>query len=320
VTVTVQSMQSDRLMAKTNISSIREAMEQRGLRPRKKYGQNFLKERGLLELMVREGGVEPGDVVLEIGSGPGCLTEALCEAGARVVAVDVDAGLMDVARDLLGTPEGVCWIHADILESKSRINPRILELLREEMAAAGKPDFKLIANLPYNVSVPVMVNLLESRQPCGLMVVTVQDEVADRLLAAPGAADYGLVSAVVSLLAGVRRIRRIGAAAFWPRPQVSSSVLKIRPLAEVSLGAVSYGDFKRTARGIFAHRRKVWLKSLLASLGLEERARYRKIFTELGFDVALRGESLSPSDMVRIAAVLRARGVFEDFQDNCREI
>jgi 16S rRNA (adenine1518-N6/adenine1519-N6)-dimethyltransferase len=296
-------------MKSANISDIKAAMVRRGIHPRKMWGQNFLKERGIHELIVREGEVTEGDVVLEIGSGPGGLTSALSAAGARVLAVEVDRGLIAVARELIGTPEGVVWINADALAGKNRLNPEIVERLSGAVASSRSTAFKLIANLPYNISVPLIVNLLEAETPCALMVVMVQDEVADRLLASPGTSEYGVAGAVVSSLAAVRRVRRVGAAAFWPKPGVSSSVIKIVPLPEPFPGEQEFSDFKTVARGVFAQRRKGWLKSLLSFLGADGKGPWKEKFRSAGFEIQRRAETLSVAEIAEIAGAVRDYGL-----------
>ncbi len=295
-------------MAKTNISQIRDAMEARCLRPRVKWGQNFLKERGLLELIVREAEVHTGEVVLEIGSGPGCLTEELHRAGARVLAVEIDSDLQQVARDLLGSPEGILWIQGDVLSTKHRLNPVVVDLIREEMARSDRRGFKLVANLPYNVAVPVVVNFLESNLDWRTMVVMVQDELADRFMAPPGTSEYGLVTVLIAHLARIERVRRVGAAAFWPSPKVGSSILKLSPLDSTSFSEVPYSYFKAVSRGIFSHRRKKWLKSLLSGSGFSRKGLLEKQLADLGFDTNLRAESLAPDDILNIAVALSGLG------------
>lgn len=304
-------------MALTNISDIQEAMQARGLRPRKKWGQNFLKERGLLRLVVRTAGIEAGDLVLEIGSGPGCLTEALCEAGAGVVAVEIDAEMIAVARQLLGNERDVRWLHADILKTKNRLNSEVLGILFMEMNKRGASAFRLVGNLPYNVSVPVIVGFLEERIPCLGMTVMVQKEVGDRLRGQPGSPDYGYVSVLTALLADVEFVRNVRAEAFWPQPKVGSSVIRITPFEKGFFGGssdkgVDYDDFKAVARGIFAHRRKRWLKSLLLHLRTPGTAGIVKGFHDKGFDTELRAEALTPEDILELTRAAREIGLLPD--------
>ncbi len=305
-------------MARTNISQIREAMAARDLHPRSKWGQNFLKERGILDLIVREADVQAGDLVVEIGSGPGCLTEELHRSGARVLAVEIDSDLQEVARDLLGTPEGVSWVLADILSTKNSLNPLIVDRIAKETADAESHGFKLVANLPYNVAVPVVVNFLESALEWRTMVVMVQDELADRFLARPGIPDYGLVSVLIGLLARVERVRRVGAAAFWPSPKVGSSILKLIPIDSRSFSKVPYSYFKAVAKGIFSQRRKKWIKSLLSESGISQKNFFERELAQLGFDTNLRAESLSPDDILNIAVALSGLG-YSTAEENDRD-
>jgi len=298
-------------MVKTNISAIRDVMLEMGIRPRKRWGQNFLKERGILELMVRAAAVGPDDLVLEIGPGPGCLTEVLLQAGATIVAVEIDAKMIELARKLLGEQSRVLWQHIDFLDRKNRIDASLMAYLRREIDAEAFRGLKVVSNLPYNISVPALLNLLESRLSIDTMVVTVQNEVADRLLAKPGSASYGSVSVLVSLLAGVRRLRRVNASAFWPPPKVASSVIEVIPRAAPPLGDdVSYATFKKIVKAIFAHRRKGWFKSLAMHLGVSDGGRrLRDGYLHRGHDLARRAESLAYQEIVELARVAGELGI-----------
>ncbi len=273
-------------------------MEQRGLHPRKRLGQNFLKDRGILRLVVKEADLRPDDLVLEVGSGPGALTEELAASRARVLAVEIDESLGDVARQLLGAPSNVTWLQADILERKNRLNPLVLDRLRVLLAERQSSSLKIVANLPYNVATPVLVNIIESDLPWSLMVVTVQAEVAGRLVAAPGSRSYGLVSVLISLKAATRLVRRIGPDSFWPKPLVQSSIVRIERRTESPLEDKTYSRFKMFAQGLFAQRRKGWLKSLLSHLRIEEKALYRQKFIDQGLEIDRRAETLSPQEIV----------------------
>jgi len=295
-------------MARTNISRIREAMAARDLHPRSKWGQNFLKERGILELIVREAEVREGDLVVEIGSGPGCLTEELHRQGAKVLAVEIDSDLHEVARELLGTPHGVSWILADVLSTKNSLNPSVVERIAEQRAETGSDGFKLVANLPYNVAVPVVVNLLESGLDWRTMVVMVQDELADRFLAGPKTPDYGLVSVLTALLARGERVRRVAPTAFWPSPKVGSTILKLTPIGSTYFNEITYEYFKAIAKGVFSQRRKKWLKSLLSRSDASEKSFFEREMAQLGFDTNLRAETLSPDDIFNIAVALSGLG------------
>lgn len=296
-------------MVLTNLSSIRAAMERRGLHPRKRFGQNFLKDRSVLRSVVDEADLGPGDLVLEIGSGPGSLTEEIAGAGARIVAVEIDKGLCNVARDLLGARKNIEWLQDDILEKKNRINPRVVDRVKSLMGEMKLPSFKVVANLPYNVATPVIVNILESDLPWGLMVVTVQDEVAERFVSEAGSRSYGLVTVLISLKAGIRRVRRIHPASFWPKPLVESSIVRFEPRSDSLLQGASYDDFKRVVQGIFAQRRKGWLKSLLSHLRIENKTFYREKFKDLGRRTDLRGEELTLREFVLLTREARELGL-----------
>ena len=207
--------------AAVSLARLRAALEAAGAPPRKRHGQHFLVDNNLLALVAREGGAGPGDTVLEIGPGPGLLTRHLLAGGARVVAVEIDPRARAAAEALI-EPElwpALEWVEADALDG-----PRALSgAVRERLPRCTH----LVGNLPYNVSVPLLLNLLTEEAGPRRLVATVQLEVAERLLAGPGGRDYGPTSVLAALCAERRLVRRIGPQAFWPRPRVDSAVVAL---------------------------------------------------------------------------------------------
>ena len=214
--------------------------------------------------------------------------------------------MLEVARELLGVPSNVRWVQMDVLESKNRINPDVARLLSQELQQREISVYKLIANLPYNIAVPVIINMLEgthyshTEPDCRLFVVTVQKEVAHRLLARQGDSDYGITSVLVSQLAEIRRVRKISPSAFWPEPSVDSSVIKIKPRHSSCPGELDYINFKKVTQGIFSHRRKSWYKSLVLFLGLKGEKQITKKLFNLGFNTELRAESLTSDEILKL--------------------
>ncbi|MHC4219380.1 MAG: 16S rRNA (adenine(1518)-N(6)/adenine(1519)-N(6))-dimethyltransferase RsmA [Planctomycetota bacterium] len=191
------------------LSEIRAILAERGLQPRHRLGQHFLHDKNHLQRLVDAAGLGSGDLVLEIGPGTGTLTEALLEAGAEVVVCELDRGLASVIADRLGPR--VRLIEGDCLHRGRGLNAEIVETL------AGR-DFKLVANLPYQVASTVIGALLVRHPECRGQFVTIQREVADRLRADPGTKEYGALTVVVRALAEVSRIANIAASCFWPEP------------------------------------------------------------------------------------------------------
>jgi 16S rRNA (adenine1518-N6/adenine1519-N6)-dimethyltransferase len=202
------------------ISHIRTLLEQRGLHPKKRFGQNFLHDHNQLRKLIDAADLAPGDVVLEIGPGTGTLTETLLDAGAQVIAVEIDRDLAALLRETLG--ERITLIEADALDKGRTLNPLIVE------AIGGRP-FKLVANLPYNAASPLITALLLDHPQCTRQSITIQREVADRLVANPHTKAYGPLGIIVQALAHVERIGVVPASCFWPRPQVVSAMVRITP-------------------------------------------------------------------------------------------
>ncbi|MHC4273198.1 MAG: 16S rRNA (adenine(1518)-N(6)/adenine(1519)-N(6))-dimethyltransferase RsmA [Planctomycetota bacterium] len=227
------------------LSEIRAILAERGLQPRPRLGQHFLHDKNQLRRLVEAAQVKPGDLVLEVGPGTGTLTEALLEAGAEVVACEIDAGLASVIADRLGGR--VRLVEGDCLDRGRSLNPALIEAL------ADRP-FMLVANLPYQVASTLMGALLVRHPQCRGQFVTIQKEVADRLRARPSTKDYGALTVVVQALADVRRIANVAPSCFWPQPKVTSSMFALRPRADHGLeDPAALSEF---VTRLFAARRK----------------------------------------------------------------
>ena len=269
-------------------ADVRRLAAELDLRPTKALGQNFVIDHGTVRRIVRLAGVGPDDVVVEVGPGLGSLTLALLPEVARVVAVEVDPLL---ARALQGTVADRAPGLADRLEVVAADALRVEEL-------PGPPPTALVANLPYNVSVPVLLHLLELLPSLRRGLVMVQAEVADRLAAAPGSRTYGVPSVKAAWYADVRRVGTVGRSVFWPAPNVDSGLVALdrreppptRGTREEVFGVVDHA---------FAQRRKT-LRSALAgwagSPAAAEAALHRA-----GIDPRARGERLGVADFARLA-------------------
>ncbi|MEK6236587.1 MAG: methyltransferase domain-containing protein, partial [Planctomycetales bacterium] len=165
-----------------------------GIRPKSKRGQNFLIELNLLDLLFKSGNVGPNDVVLEVGTGTGSLTALLAGSAARVVSVEVDPQMHQLARESLEGFDNLTLLRQDVLKNKNTLDSRVLECVREQLAEDPSRTFKLVANLPYSVATPIISNLLADTPVPSLMTVTIQKELADRITAKPRTKDYGALS------------------------------------------------------------------------------------------------------------------------------
>lgn len=225
------------------ISQIRAMLDERGLTPRHRLGQNFLHDKNQLAKLISAAEITPGSVVLEVGPGTGTLTETLLETGAEVIACELDAALADLIDDRLneylapskGTPR-LTIIRGDALDTGRTVNPSIV-------AAIDGRVFKLVANLPYQIASPLMVALLIDHPNCAGQFITIQKEVADRLMAKPSTKAYGPLSIIVQAFADVKRISTLKPTCFWPKPKVDSAMVSLFPSPQ------SGGGGEREARG-----------------------------------------------------------------------
>lgn len=236
------------------LAQIKQILEQRGLSPRKALGQNFLIDQNLIRKLADACEVRAGETVLEVGPGTGALTEALLERGARVVAGELDRGLAEHLREHIpariaemGWKGQFALVEGDCLAAGRETAPALLD-------AVGPGPFKLVANLPYGAATPLMLSLLISHPHCGLMGVTIQREVADRLLAGPGTKDYGTLGIVAQALASIERVANLPPECFWPRPEVTSAMVLIRRLPTPLTGDPA--RLAELCQKLFSKRRK----------------------------------------------------------------
>jgi 16S rRNA (adenine1518-N6/adenine1519-N6)-dimethyltransferase len=263
------------------------------VRPTKQRGQNFVIDANTVRRIVRVAGVSADDVVLEVGPGLGSLTLALLEHGCAVTAVEIDQVL---AGGLAETVAAFAPEHADRL--------RVVEAdaLRVE-ALAGPPPTALVANLPYNVSVPVLLHLLATFESVRRVLVMVQAEVADRLAAPPGSRTYGVPSVKAAWYADVERAGQVGRNVFWPAPNVDSGLVAMtrRPTPETS---ATRDEVFAVVDAAFAQRRKTLRAALAGLAGSPTQA--EKALLAAGIDPSLRGERLTVHDFARLAEALQA--------------
>jgi len=293
-------------------SFLRKLFRERGLRPKNKLGQNFLVDLNLVDFIVHSAELTRADLVLEVGSGTGSLTNLLAEQAGAVLSVEIDPAFFALAQDNVRERAHVQLIHGDILRNKNHLNPNVLAELQEgwrrfeppeEMAAAGKSKrLKLAANLPFAVAVPVLANLLMTDLPFERMVVTVQWEIAERLTARPGNKDFGALSILIQSVADVEVLRHLPPTVFWPRPKVSSAIVRIWPNPSKRRAIADLPRFRIFLRDLYSHRRKN-LRGGLVSMGRQwTKAEVDAKLVELGLDGADRAETLSVEEHQRMFA------------------
>lgn len=293
------------------LSYLRNLIKDRGIRPKSKLGQNFLIDLNLLDLLLGSAELSAEDLAVEVGGGTGSLTARLADLAGAVLSIEVDPAFYELAREVIAARPNVMLVHSDILKNKNELHPRVLAALDEARAKSGCRWLKLVANLPYAVATPVIANFLLSELPFERMVVTVQWEIAARLSAAPGTKDYGALAVLVQSLADVEVIRRLPPSVFWPRPQVDSAFVLVRPNAAKrahvieSVGAVQ--RFRSFLRDLYVHRRKNLRGALVGwPSGRRKKEAIDCMLAELGVDGTIRAEALGPEQHLRLCAAFPA--------------
>jgi 16S rRNA (adenine1518-N6/adenine1519-N6)-dimethyltransferase len=271
------------------------------LHARKELGQHFLTDPGILRKIVAAAELTPADTVLEIGPGPGLLTRQLAGAAGRVVAVEIDEGMVTLLRaELAGLP-GVTIVHGDIL----RMNPP--RLVAEALDVSGPleicPPYAVVANLPYYISSAAIRHLLEAAPPPERLVLTLQQEVAQRIVAQPG--DMSLLAVSVQFFGRPRIVARIPAGAFVPPPQVDSAVIRIDTYPAPPVAVPARASFFRVVKAGFSQKRKQLRNALSGGLALPVEAVVAAL-VEAGVAPDRRAETLSLDEWAALARALDA--------------
>lgn len=289
-------------------SEIKAMLAEAGLRPDRRLGQHFLVDGNLMRLLVAAADLGPTDTVLEVGCGVGNLTELLVEAAGHVIAVEVDANLAAIARERLAGAANLDLVVADVLADKHRIAPAVAGAVAAHRSALGGA-VKLVANLPYQAATPLVAELVRADRPPERLVFTVQQEVADRLAAAPATPAYGPVGVLVQALAEVEVLRRLAPSVFWPVPRVRSAMVRVRPRAERRARIANLDVFRRTIDGLFGHRRKRAARSLaLADPSGAPAEDWAERLASVGLDPQVRGETYSVDQIIRLANAVAREG------------
>jgi 16S rRNA (adenine1518-N6/adenine1519-N6)-dimethyltransferase len=275
-------------------TEIRELAARLGVEPSKRLGQNFVVDAGTVSRITALADLGPDDVVLEVGPGFGSLTLPLLAASRRVIAIELDRAL---AAELPVT------VAARVPQLAGRLDVVTADAARVGQLP-GEPPTVLVANLPYNASVPVVLHLLATVPTLARGLVMVQAEVADRMCAPPGSRTYGVPSAKLAWFATARRSGSVGRAVFWPVPRVDSGLVSLVRLAEpdaaVVRGTARREDTFAVIDAAFSQRRKTLRAALAAWAGSPGAA--EAVLRAAGVDPALRGEALGVADFARIAA------------------
>ena len=261
----------------------------------KKFGQNFLIDQGIVEKIVREAGVTKDDFVLEIGPGIGTMTQILCENAREVAAVEIDRKLIPILNDTLSEYDNVTIINDDIL--KVDINK-----LAEEKNG-GRP-IKVVANLPYYITTPIIMGLFESHVPLDSITIMVQKEVADRMQTGPGSKDYGALSQAVQFYAKPEIVVNVPPECFMPRPNVGSAVIRLKRHETRPVDVKDEKLMFRIIRASFNQRRKTLANGLNNSPEIGyTKEQIAAAIEELGRGASIRGEALTLEEFARLSNI-----------------
>jgi 16S rRNA (adenine1518-N6/adenine1519-N6)-dimethyltransferase len=268
--------------------------QQAGLQPDTRHGQNFLIDLNLLEILLAAAELNSRDVILEIGTGTGSLTARMAPCVAQVITVEIDSHLQTMAAEELIDVPNVTMLHCDALRNKNRIAPIILETVTTQLSRFPGSQLKLVANLPYNIATPILSNLLLTETCPERMVVTIQKEVADRMVAVPRTKDYGSLGVWMQSVCDCEVLRHLPPTVFWPRPKVDSSIIRIFPSIERMRAIPNLRWYNLFLRGLFLHRRKILRSALISTLKSQlEKSVIDAIIASQGLEPTARAEELS---------------------------
>ncbi|MBE5956130.1 MAG: 16S rRNA (adenine(1518)-N(6)/adenine(1519)-N(6))-dimethyltransferase RsmA [Lachnospiraceae bacterium] len=262
----------------------------------KKFGQNFLIDQRVLDKIIAAADIGPDDCVLEIGPGIGTLTRCLAEAAGQVIAVEIDKNLIPILGDVLSEYHNITVINEDILKVD-------IQALVDEKNG-GRP-IKVVANLPYYITTPIIMGLFESNVPIDNITVMVQKEVADRMQVGPGTKDYGALSLAVQYYAEPYIVANVPQNCFIPRPNVGSAVIRLTRHKEKPVTVKNEQHMFRLVRAAFNQRRKTLQNALhnMAELNLSKEQVVNAL-KEMGLSETIRGEKLTLEDFARLSDLL----------------
>ena len=290
-------------------TSVIALLKKYGITPKKRLGQHFLSATPTIKKIVDAIAPSKGECILEIGPGPGIMTSLLAEKAGHVIAIDRDAELLEIARSEFGSIPNITWLESDILkvdlEEILSARGSWIPPLNRRRAGVDRGS-KIVGNLPYNISSPILFWLIENRSLISRAVIMVQKEVAQRIAAKPGGKDYGVLSVQTQAYARVKKLFDVSPKNFIPPPKVMSSVLEIDFTANDIDEPEDYFAFKEVVRAAFGKRRKTIRNALLgSSLARISAATIDPALEEAGIDPKRRPETLTVDEFKRLASLLK---------------
>lgn len=254
---------------------------------KKKFGQNFLRDKNLLAAIVQDAGITKDDTVIEIGPGAGALTAALCQKAKRVICFEIDTDLESVLAENLKDYDNVQVFFKDVLK---------VEMSQIEALCGG--EFKLVANLPYYITTPIIFKFLEESDKIKTLAIMVQKEVAEKIVATPKDEGYGVLSVMTNFYANTKICRIVGRKMFFPAPKVDSAIVRL-DIKQDGHSKEFAQKFKKMVFASFSMRRKTLLNNLSTSLKLPKDEVTKKLLS-LEISPAIRAENLTIDDFVRL--------------------
>lgn len=276
-------------------------MKKYNLKPNKALGQNFLIDEEVLEDIVKAADVSNEDLVIEIGPGLGTLTNLLLEKAKKVICIELDERMLAILQERFTFYNNFELIHEDVLKVDLK------KLIKEERENSQIQKVKIVANLPYYITTPIIMKLLEERLDIDSITVMIQKEVAKRLTAIPGKKDTGAITYTVSYYANPKEVRIVPSTAFIPAPDVDSEVITLEIRKEPQVKVLNEKLFFSVIKASFMQRRKTLMNGLINGNISVKKEELENILKELGIDIRVRGENLSLEQFAQIADEIEKR-------------
>jgi 16S rRNA (adenine1518-N6/adenine1519-N6)-dimethyltransferase len=282
---------------------IKDLLEQQKLSPKKRFGQNFLINKNVSEKIVRLANIQPDDTIIEVGVGFGALTSHLAQLCRKVIGIEIDSGIIRFHKEVGSLPANVSLVHQDILRT---------DFARLASESGGR--IKLIANLPYSISNPLLFKLVEHRDEMEWAILMLQKEVAQRLNATAGSKEYGIITVLMGACASIHKLLALGPQHFHPRPRVDSQVVRISfyPIPERAAALPEHDPalLKKIVNAAFQQRRKTLVNSLSAAdlPGIAKKA-IETALADMNLDSRTRGEKLQVEDFVALTNILQRSSI-----------
>ncbi len=276
-------------------STIQEIKERHNFQLSKNLGQNFITDRNVLFEIIEGAEIGEDDLVIEIGPGIGVLTAEAAQIASKVIAIEIDRRLIGILKETLREYDNVEIVNQDVLKTD------IVEIIdREKAAESYKGKVRIIGNLPYYITTPIIMKLLEDQVPADSITIMMQKEVADRIRCGPGSKTYGSISVAVQYYCEVEKVTSVPKEVFIPRPKVDSTVLTLKPRAEKPVEVSNEKVFFSCIKAAFGQRRKTLLNSLTGAGGMNKDFA-RNALEAAGIDPARRAETLTIEEFGRLA-------------------